>query len=86
MSQQFGSQGLVIVAPSLDAETRVKAFKEKHSIDYPLLAGARKAAQSYGVKAYPTMFLVGKDGKILWKGHFPDADLTKAIGAALGGK
>jgi len=76
----------VVVAPSLDAEAAVKAYKQKHGIDYPLLAGARKSAQSYGVQAFPTMFLVGKDGKVLWKGHFEDAALTKAIEAAVGAK
>jgi len=73
-----------VVAPSLDAEARVKQFKEKHSItEYALLSDARATAQAFGVKGYPTMFLVGTDGKVLWKGHFKDDALVKAVETAL---
>ena len=67
------------MAPSLDAEARVKAFKQKHQIAYPLLPAARGAAQAWGVEAYPTMFLVGRDGLVKWKGHFQDQALLQAI-------
>jgi peroxiredoxin len=74
----------VVVAPSLDAEDQVKQFKEKHDItEYALLSDARATAQAYGAKAFPTMFLVGTDGKVLWKGHFKDDALVKAIETAL---
>lgn len=73
-----------MVAPSLDAEAKAKQFKEKHSItEYALLTDARPTAQAFGVRAYPTMFLVGTDGKVLWKGHFKDEALVKAIETAL---
>lgn len=74
----------MVVAPSLDAEDGVKKFKEKHKIEeYALLSDARPTATAYGVKGYPTMFLVGKDGKVAWKGHFEDDSLHQAIEAAL---
>ena len=84
MTQKYAASGLVLVAPAPEAEEVVRKFKEKHSIDYPLLANAQKSAQAYGVRGYPMMFLVGKDGKVAWEGHFEDETLHKAIAAALG--
>ena len=85
--KKYADKGLVVVGPSLDAEAGVQKFKEKHSIEeYALLSDARKSATAYGVKAYPTMFLVGKDGKVAWKGHFEDEALIKAIETALAAK
>jgi len=74
---------LVVVAPSLDAEADVLAYKKAHGPKYPLLTDARNLAQSFGVKGFPTMFLVGKDGKILWKDHFSSPELEKLIPSAL---
>lgn len=87
MAKKYADKGLVIVAPSLDAEAGVKAFKEKHKIEeYALLSDARATATAYGVKGYPTLFLVGKDGKVLWKGHFENEEMVKALEAGLAAK
>jgi hypothetical protein len=77
-----------MVAPSLDAEAEVKAFKEKYSIEeYALLSDARATAKAFEVSGYPMIFLVGKDGKVLWKGHHvADTTLTEAIEKALNEK
>ncbi len=74
------------MGPSLDAKEAVTRFKKKHSLTFPLLTEARATAAGFGVKAYPTMFLVGKDGKVKWKGHFKDEALTAAIEKEVGGK
>ena len=79
MHTKYASKGLVIAAPSLDAKGTVEKFKKDFSIEYPLLAGGRALAKTYGVKAYPTMFLVGTDEKIKWKGHFKNAALIKLL-------
>lgn len=74
----------MLVAPSLDAEAGVEKFKAKHKIEeYALVAGARNTAKAYGVKGYPTAFIVGKDGKILSQGHPASAAFIKQIEAAL---
>lgn len=86
LAAKYGKDGLVIVAPSLDAEDGVLRFKEKHKIEYPLLVSARKSAAAYGVRGYPTIFLIGADGKVIWKGHHKDSKLLEAIEAALGKK
>jgi hypothetical protein len=73
----------VVVAPSLDAEAKVRLFKAKHKIEYPLLAGANASANSYLVPSYPFLTLIGKDRKVIWRANFKDAKLEDAIVAAL---
>jgi hypothetical protein len=73
----------VIVGPALEAEAQVRSFKAKHKIEFPLLSDAQAAAKSYLVTGYPMMFVVGKDRKIVWQGHFKDAKFEPAIEAAL---
>ncbi len=87
MAKKYAEKGLVVVAPSLDAEAIVKKFKEKHTIEeYALLSDAQATAAAFGVQAYPTLFLVGKDRKVLWKGHFENEEMIKALEAALASK
>jgi peroxiredoxin len=87
LAKKYAEKGLVVVAPSLDAEASVKKFKKRHKIEeLILLSNARPAAKAFGVRAFPTMFLVGKDGKILWKGHFENPKLHKTIEGALSAK
>ena len=39
--------------------------------------------KTYGVEAYPTNYLVGADGKILWRGvGFNEAAVRQALAAA----
>jgi len=84
LAQKYAANGLVLVAPTPEAEESAKKFKEKNKVDYPLLTGAQKACEAYKVRGYPMMFLVGKDGKVAWEGHFEDAALHKAIETTLG--
>lgn len=74
------------VAPSLDAEDQVKAFIEKYKItEYAIVSDARKTAAAFKNRGVPSLYLVGKDGKVAWKGHrTDDPALTTAIEKALG--
>lgn len=70
----------MVVAPSLDAEATVKAFKSKHRMDdVAFLSDARPSARAYGVSGYPTAFVVDKSGNIAWRGHPMSPDFKAAI-------
>lgn len=73
----------MVVAPSLDAEGQVKGLVKKHGIDYPVLSDAEASAKAYQVRGFPMMYVIGRDGKIVWKGHFKDAKFIPAIEEAL---
>lgn len=83
LAAKYGAQGLVVVAPSLDAEAEVRTFRAQHKIDYAVLSDAGPAAKSYMVRSYPTMYLVGRDRKVLWQGGHKDNTLIAALEAAL---
>ena len=77
----------MVVAPSQTALDKAKEYKTAHNIEYALLAGADKAIAAFGVKAVPAVFLVGKDGKVLWTGHHAaDPELAKALETAMAAK
>lgn len=71
------------MGPALDAEAQVRAYKAKNKIDFPLLSDADPASKAYLVPGYPMMYVVGKDRKIVWRGHSKDDKLEPAIEAAL---
>lgn len=73
------------VAAALDAEQNVKTFKESKKIDIPILADSKAVDAAWGAKA-PVAFLLGKDGKVLWKGKAFDAAFTKTMEDALAAK
>jgi hypothetical protein len=69
----------VVVAPSLDAEATVKAFRDRHNVEYPMLTSARESAMAYGISGYPTMVLVGKDNRVKWVGHHENAEFIRKL-------
>jgi thiol-disulfide isomerase/thioredoxin len=86
IARKYADKGLVVVSPTpMDGESKVKEFKKKHSIgdEISYLAEARTAARAYGGTAYPTAFLVDKEGKVLYAGHPMNQEFEKAVSAAM---
>jgi len=84
IAAKYAGRGLIVVAPSLDEVEDVQAMKKTHGLNFPLVAGAQGSATAYGCQRFPTMFLVGRDGRVLWKGHSKDNGFYAAIESALG--
>ncbi len=59
-----------MLALSDESKGIVEKHIEKVGMTYPTAAG-EKVARAYGVNAYPTSYLIGWDGRILWSGHVP---------------
>jgi thiol-disulfide isomerase/thioredoxin len=72
-----GSKGLEIVGIAYensgtpqDQAKRVAAFAAKNGMDYTLLLGSGRQCPvqtQFGVRAYPSLVLVGQNGWILWR-------------------
>ena len=79
LKKNYHEQGFEILGISVsDNKKQLKNFSKSFSIDYPLLYGSakdmNKVMRDYdGVYAVPSSFLIGKDGKIIWK--YPGAIL-----------
>lgn len=65
--QKHRKDGFEIVAPSVDVDGRkaVMPFLAKFSPTFTILLADPKTAESYGVRALPTAFLVGAEGNVV---------------------
>ena len=94
LQEKYCDKGLVVVGISLDpvdprgagGAAAVGPFMKRTKINYPVwMVEDRHALEQYPVDAYPTTYLIGRDGKIKHRyiGAQPDevfeADVTAAL-------
>ena len=66
-------EGLMVIGVSEDGKADIEKFAKEHKVSYPLAAdrlvnGDGQTLKAYGIVAIPTACLIGRDGKIVWKG------------------
>jgi len=83
LSKKYEAKGLLVLGLSTDSLTVVKQMKDKHKLKYPLLTDAKASEKAWKVEFFPSLFLIGKDGKVAWKGDVTDKKLPEIIEAAL---
>ena len=76
--EKFKGQGLIILGIdpySAEEEGDMKTFLAKRGVTYPVFHNGFKVAKKYHVSAYPTMYLIDKNGKIITgkTGYGPDS-------------
>lgn len=50
-----------------DSEAEVRAFAEKHGVNYPLLVGPNRAGAGYHVPMLPTTLLIDRGGRVRFR-------------------
>jgi len=67
--QKYGPRGLQVVGVSMDdEEPPVRAFYQKHGLNYPVVMGDETLGELYGgVLGLPVTFLIDRNGKIRFK-------------------
>ena len=65
------------------AREAVAQFIEKHGIPWTVGLSADDTFAALEVELIPTVVVVGRDGRIVWKNHFADDGLEQAIEKAL---
>lgn len=83
LNSRFAPRGLKIVAVSNETGDEIAAFIRQERVTYPVARAARAFAD-YGVRGIPHAFIVGRDGKVLWRGH-PGSISDGMVEAWLGG-
>ncbi len=83
MHDQFGAQGLVVVAVSDETDALVADYVDSMGITIPVAAGS-PASPRYGVKGIPHSVLIDPQGKVVWSGS-PYALSKSAVKDALKG-
>lgn len=68
LHEKYKDKGLVVVGldPYDDKEDNLASFLAKRDVDYTILYASKDIAKTYRVSGYPTIFLISKDGRILY--------------------
>lgn len=67
LQEEFGDEVQFLGLSMDDAEADVRAFAERHAVNYPLLVGPNRAGAGYRVPVLPTTFLVDRDGRVRFR-------------------
>ncbi|MCH8806209.1 MAG: TlpA family protein disulfide reductase [Planctomycetes bacterium] len=83
LHDRYRDRGLVVVALSYEDTNTMKPFIEKNAYTMPVASDTNKrCVTAYGVKAWPTTFLIDKEGKIAYVGgpYSIEPVIEKALG------
>jgi hypothetical protein len=69
LQEKYGEQGLSIVAVSKEDSSSLEKFIEELGAEFPIVAEKTNSMRAYGKTSYPSSFLIGPDGRVLWEGH-----------------
>jgi thiol-disulfide isomerase/thioredoxin len=65
LTKQFQSKDVVFLAFTLDDdEATLRRFLKEYPFDYTIVPRADKIATQFGIEAYPSHVIIGRDGKI----------------------
>jgi peroxiredoxin/outer membrane lipoprotein-sorting protein len=82
LTAEQAKRGLVMVAVDFgDTPETIRAYFEKEKFTFtPALQNKNDAGDAFGVRSYPTNYLIGPDGKIVWRASgFDEASLRTAL-------
>lgn len=82
---RLGAKGLVLLSLTDQSKAHITEFAAKTPMHYTLGTGS-KTLDEYGVTGIPHAFIIGRDGKLLWRGHPADEAFEKQLEAALEAK
>ena len=72
-NNEFADQGLKVVEidnGQMDALPELEEHIQQEGIEFPVFHDEQgELCERFGVQAYPTAYLIGRDGKVLWEGH-----------------
>jgi peroxiredoxin len=91
LHEKYAGQGLVILGVDPADKRRIALdLLKKHGLTFPCFVDtstkAQKLMEGYGVSAWPTNYIIDKEGKIVtaWMGFSEDHEDTKAALQKLG--
>lgn len=84
LNEQYKEKGLVLIFVGYESKAKLEPFAKKYKVTWPLaIDPTKKTHKSYGVRAYPTTFLIAPNGKIAWQGHHMDKKFEEIFKALL---
>jgi len=83
LHERYSDEGLVVVGVTNEDPELVESVVHRQGMEYPVVRVQGGSVDSaYGVRSFPSAFLVGRDGSVVWSGH-PGALSGAVIEAAL---
>jgi len=65
MNRKYSRQGLQVLGLSVDdGENTLRAFVDKHKINYPVALASEAAQQAYGIRELPVTVIIDSKGRI----------------------
>lgn len=77
------SKEVVFLAFTYNDPGQVKTFLEKHTFNYTILPLSGEVDKSYSVSSWPTSFVIGKDGKVLFATGMTGPELIKQLQSSI---
>jgi thioredoxin-related protein len=81
--EKYKEKGLVIIGidPYDKKEDGIEKFLSKRGVNYTVLLKGKDVAKDYHVSGYPTVYLIDKNGKILFSmaGYSSGEDMLDGI-------
>lgn len=87
LSKSYAGKPVTFISLTQEDKSTVQQFMDNDpamKMPYALACSSSSSA-AYGVRGIPHAFVIGKDGKILWRGHPMSGQFKPAIDRALGG-
>lgn len=78
LHQKLGPKGLVLVGLSNEPDSKVGPFIKKDKTPY-IIGSDSTSGKDWGIRGYPTAFVVDPKGKVTFVGHPADPEFKKAI-------
>lgn len=66
LANRFQKEGVVFLSLTPDSEFKAASFSRLYRHDWPIGWGARDFLVNWMDERYPALFIVGRDGRILW--------------------
>lgn len=61
---KYHGQGFIVLGVSNEDHATLSAFRDEHSVTYPILIDNKNVMQTYGVQSIPNMFIFNKQGQV----------------------
>ena len=87
LSKNYAGKPVTFISLTDESKDKVTQFMDSDAamrMPYPVACGS-SSSSAYGVRGIPHAFVVGKDGKIVWRGHPMSSGFKPAIDRALDG-
>ena len=83
MQKKYGhDMGVLLISLADEPDAKVRPFVRANNMNYIVGTDANSTSKAFGIRGYPTLFVMDPSGKIIFKGHGSD-DAEEAVDRAL---